>query len=306
MVREVGGGARGCGHLGPVLEQREQRKSSEIKTNAVCGNTKTWSPCPGQREPPSSSSGAWLRGRGALPWADFLLGCPPRLARVSILRLAAHARVCVCVCFHTPRRMLKPAPKSPLVREAPRPAGRPISAPPGRSAVPSPGCGRRIGAGRTRLRNHPCPSSVLAPPRAAPFPPAGNVAGNSEWRSPPPSLRPSRRQLAVGAGRQLGNQSGLPGDPGGPSRRLHAASPPRSSRAIASPRRAPTEATCTPGPPARPWHRRSPCQPPSGSPSKLEEGRSPPARASRVLPPCTRAAPSTPLPPRAPSLASPS
>lgn len=50
-----------------VSEQREQRKRSEIKTNAVCGNTKTRSPRPRRREPPSSSSGA-RHARGTAPF----------------------------------------------------------------------------------------------------------------------------------------------------------------------------------------------------------------------------------------------
>lgn len=88
----------GRGLLGRVSEQREQRKSSEIKTNAVCGNTKTPSPHPRQREPPSSSSGA-RHARGTAPFGRFPPGAVLRGACscVSIARFgSARARVCVC------------------------------------------------------------------------------------------------------------------------------------------------------------------------------------------------------------------
>lgn len=140
-------GANGCGLLGPGSEPREQRKGSEIKTNAVCGNTETWSPCPGQREPPSSSPGAWLWGAGGAPAGGFPPGLPSAgLARVRIARWAAHARVCVCVCVCTRSDPCHHHPNLSLGPRGPGACGRPISAPARRPRGPVSGCRRRISA----------------------------------------------------------------------------------------------------------------------------------------------------------------
>lgn len=304
MAREVGG-SQWVRAPGTVSEQREQRKSSEIKTNAVCGNTETRSPCPGRREPPSSSSGAWPRGAGGAPAGGFPPGRPSAgLARVSGARWAAHARVCMCARLHTLRRVRTPAPTPSLGPRA-RGLGRPISAPPGGGAVRlwPPG---RISAGRARRPNHSRPSSVPAPPRSAAAPPAGRGAGNSEWRSPPPPApapTPTCGGGRAAAGKPerapRGRRRPLPAPPRGqpaPRRRGQSDS---AARPDGGHLRARTPAP-DPGP-------AGPLPPPPGRLTVQIGGRQNAARP-RLSRPSSRHAlgPSIPLPPRAPSPASPS
>lgn len=145
--------ANGRGLLGPVSEQREQRKSSEIKTNAVCGNTETGSPRARPREPPSSSAGA-RHAWGAAPLGRFPPGAALRGARtcVSIARFGG-ARARVFVCTRPDARLRKPqislssarGGSGALPRSARPSACGALSRPqPVCRSVPSPGCRRRI------------------------------------------------------------------------------------------------------------------------------------------------------------------
>lgn len=93
-----------------MSEQREQRKSSKIKTNTVYGNTKTLvtpSPPKGPRPHPLQGRGT---PRGPLPKADFLPGLPSSvLARVSIRPFAGARAICVrvFVCTRPDARLRK-------------------------------------------------------------------------------------------------------------------------------------------------------------------------------------------------------
>lgn len=126
-------GAHGFGLLGPQSEPREQRKSCEIKTNAVCGNTKTRSPghpVPAKGSRPHPLQGRGPRGRGGWGRAAAIGPFPPGppaagLARVSIACLArAHAGVCACTRPDARAQAQNLSPK-PGVGEAAGPCLRP-------------------------------------------------------------------------------------------------------------------------------------------------------------------------------------
>lgn len=285
-------------------------------------------PRPGHPVPAKGNRPHPLQGRGPpggpQTSARFLPRPPAAgLAGVSIARLAARARG--CVCLHTPRRALAQAqnlspkpeggggrrrgPASVPWAGASRPAGSPISAPARLQRVPFSGQPPPLSvAGCALLFNHSYPQSWLR--RAAgPFPPTGNVAGNSEWHSPPPHpQRPPRRQpCSGGRGGSWETKAVSPGTlaaPPGASARPARPPLPGPQRPSRAPRQRPlARLGRRPEPPPR---RPSTPAPLPGSQSRLEEGRRPPARPRFARPSSlARSAPSIPLPPRAPGLSEP-
>lgn len=138
---------------------------------------------------------------------------------MSIRPLPVHAHVC---CLHPPGRALT---QEQTLSRSGEGGGRALTRP----ARPLCQCGALISAtaclhpgpvseaaspyqllAGPGFFNHSCPLSWLRR-AAAPFPPAGNVAGNSEWSLPAPARRQS---CGGGQGKQLGKRSGLPGDTG--------------------------------------------------------------------------------------------
>lgn len=238
------------GLLVRVSEQREQRKRSEIKTNAVCGNTKTrpkgaalilfgGAPRPGNRSIRLISSP----------------GRPPRACTCeSNVRLATHPRARVCLFAHartrayaSPKYICKGRGEAAGPSRGPPRQWGALSAPqPVCSAGPSPN--QSLAGAGSLITRAPRPGSAVQPVPSHPLELSLETLSGSP--RPPPRARLDASP-AAGAGRQLGNQSGLPGDPGGPSRRLRAAGPAPLARATESPQRAPTEATRTPRLPAR-------------------------------------------------------
>lgn len=230
-------------------------KAARSKQTRCVGTPRPGHPVPAGGSRPHPLRGAPRPGSRSLRPGPSP-GCPPRACTCeSNVRLATRPRARVCLFAHA-RTRAHAGPKHiseargeaagpPSGRRAAAPAGRPASAP------PVPGLRapyqRRAAAG-SLIARAPRPG-----PAVQPFP-SDSLELSLETLSGSPRPPPRARldaSPAAGPGRQLGNQSGLPGDPGGPSRRLRAAGPAPLARATEAPQRAPTEATRAPRLPAR-------------------------------------------------------
>ena len=93
-----GTGASGRGLLGPVSKQWEQRKSSEIKTNTVCGNTKTPVTPSLPKGPALILLGGAARPGGRCPPPGLHVCEHPPIDQCTCVCVCVCVCVCLCVC----------------------------------------------------------------------------------------------------------------------------------------------------------------------------------------------------------------